>query len=237
MITLTKGQPMISNTSYLVYDDSGEYLETDLVKVCHIDSQNLPIASYQAFYINNGYDYLSEQTSVKNFKIGYEDPIMVDYDILGFHKKRTIVFGELIKIEYYESYDGNTYSNLIVEETREFTRDVNTGLVQHRTQSSKWYLTDGTIGLIKNTIKYYSLEEAIQEGIDRRTNVIAKTKSSVLVQIGQAYSFDLLTSVKSEIQYFYDGHTQPLRDAITASSKLYLNSTIKDGIIENLRLS
>ncbi len=237
MITLTKGQPMISNTSYLVYDDSGEYIETDLIKVCHINDQNLPIASYQAFYINNGYDYLSEPTSIKKFKIGYEDPIVVDYDILGFHKKRTILFGELVKIEYYESYDGNTYSNLIVEETREFTRDVNTGLVQHRTQSSKWYLTDGTIGLIKNTIKYYSLEEAIQEGIDRRTNVISKTKSYVLVNIGQLPSFDLLTSVKNEVQLFIDGHTQPLRDAIINSTKPYLNQTIKDGIIESLRLN
>ncbi len=236
MITLIKGQPIIGNEDYLVFD-SGDYNETDLVQVCHIDNQNTAIASYQAFFIKNGYDYLQESSSSKSFKIGYEDPIVVDYDIMGFHKKRTIVFGELIKVEYYESYDGNTYSNLIVEETREFTRDVNTGLVQHRTQSSKWYLTDNTVGLIKNTIKYYTLEEAIQEGIDRRSNVIAKAKSYVLVQIGQSYSFDLLTSVKNEIQYFYDGHTQPLRDAINISSKPYLNQTIKDGIIESLILN
>ena len=82
-----------------------------------------------------------------------------------------------------------------------------------------------------------TLEESIQEGIDRRSNVIAKAKSYVLVQIGQSYSFDLLTSVKNEIQYFYDGHTQPLRDAINISSKPYLNQTIKDGIIESLRLN
>ena len=58
-----------------------------------------------------------------------------------------------------------------------------------------------------------------------------------MVQIGQSYSFDLLTSVKNEIQYFYDGHTQPLRDAINISSKPYLNQTIKDGIIESLILN
>ncbi len=236
MITLIKGQPIIGNEDYLVFD-SGDYNETDLVQVCHVDDQNVAISMYQAFFIKNGYDYLQEPSSPKSFKIGHEDPTIIDYDIMGFHKKRTIVFGELIKVEYYESYDGNNYSNLIVEETREFTRDVNTGLVQHRTQSSKWYLTDNTVGLIKNTIKYYTLEESIQEGIDRRSNVIAKAKSYVLVKIGQSYSFDLLTSVKNEIQYFYDGHTQPLRDAINISSKPYLNQTIKDGIIESLRLN
>lgn len=236
MITLIKGQPIIGNENYLVFD-SGDYNDTDLVQVCHIDNQNVAIAMYQAFFIKNGYDYLSEPSSPKSFKIGHEDPTIIDYDILGFHKKRTIVFGELVKVEYFEQYDGNTYSNLIVEETREYTRDINTGLVQHRNQSSKWYLIDGNIGLIKNTTKYYTLEESIQEGIDRRTNVIAKAKSYVLVNIGQLPSFDLLTSVKNEIQLFIDGYTQPLRDAITNSTKPYLNQTIKDGIIESLRLN
>jgi len=236
MIKLIKGQPIIGNENYLVFD-SGDYNDTDLVKVCHVDNQGVAIASYQAFYIKNGYDCLSESSLSKSFKIGHEDPTIIDYDILGFHKKRTIIFGELVKVEYYEFYDGVDYSNLIVEETREYTRDINTGLVQHRNQSSKWYLTDDKVGLTKNTIKYYTLEEAIQEGIDRRTNVIAKAKSYVLVNIGQLPSFDLLTSVKNEIQLFIDGYTQPLRDAITNSTKPYLNQTIKDGIIESLRLN
>jgi hypothetical protein len=235
MITLIKGQSILGNENYLVFD-SGDYNETDLVQVCHVDNQNVAIASYQAFYIKNGYDYLSEPTSPKSFKIGYEDPTIIDYDILGFQKKRTIIFGELVKVQYYEFYDGIDYSNLIVEETRQYTRDMN-GLVQHRNQTSKWYLSDDSIGLTKNTIKYYTLEEAIQEGIDRRSNVLSKAKAYVITNIGQAYSFDLLTSVKGEIQYFSDGYTQPLRDAIINSSKPYLNQSIKDGIIESLRLN
>lgn len=235
MITLIKGQSIIGNEHYLVFD-SGDYNETDLVQVCHVDNQSTAIASYQAFFIKNGYDYLQESSSPKAFKIGYEDPTIIDYDIMGFHKKRTIVFGELSKVEYYEFYDGVDYSNLILEETRVYTRDAN-GLVQYRNQTSKWYLVDDTIGLIKNTVKYYTLEEAVQEGIDRRSNVISKAKAYVITNIGQAYSFDLLTSVKTEIQYFLDGYTQPLRDAVINSSKLYLNQSIKDGIIECLRLN
>ena len=175
---------------------------------------------------------------LKKFKINdsFEDPSNLDYDILGFHKKRTITFGELRLTQYYRNYDGVTHSDLIVEETRDYTRDVN-GLVQHRVQQSKWYLKNGSIGETKTTTKYYTLPEAIQEGLDRRGNIISQTKAYVLSQIGQLYSFDLLTSVKNEIQLFLDGYTQPLRDAITNSTKPYLNQTIKDGIIENLRLS
>lgn len=227
MITLLKGQPILNNTQLLVFE-SGVYNETDLVQVCHVNDQNTPISSYQSFYILNGYNYDNDSVDTnKNFKIGYNNPEIIDYDIMGFHKKRTITFGELVKVEYYKNYDGLSYSDIIVEEIREFTRDQNTGLVQYRNQSSRWYLSDDTIGFIKNTTKYYSLEEAIQEGIDRRTNVIAKAKSYVLVNIGQSYSFDLLTSVKSEIQLFIDGYTQPLRDSINNNTKQYLNQSIK----------
>lgn len=234
MITLTTNQPMLNNSSYLVCN-GGNYNETDLVEVCHIDNQNLPIASYQAFYILNGYDYLSEESTPKNFKIGYDNPTIIDYDILGFHKKRTITFGELRKVEYFKSYVNGVYSDLVVEETRDYFRDSN-GLVSYRNLSSKWYLTDDSIGLIKNSVKYYSLTEAIDEGITRRGNVIAQTKSFVLTTIGQLYSFDLLTDVKSQIDLYISGYTQPLRDAINASVKPYLNSEIKANIIENLRM-
>lgn len=226
---------MFNNTSYIVYD-GGDYNESDLVQVCHVGNQELPIASYQAYYIINGYDYLSEVISPKEFKIGYEDPIIIDYDIMGFHKKRTIIFGELRKIEYYKSYENDVYSDIVVDETRDYIRDDN-GLVQYRNLVSRWYLSDETVGKTKSSTKYYSLTESIQEGIERRSNVISLTKSYVLVNLGQLYSFDLLSSVKNEIQLFLDGYTQPLRDAITSSSKPYLNQNTKNGIIENLRLS
>lgn len=226
---------MINNVSYAVYE-SGDYNESDLVQVCHVSNQELPLASYQAYYIINGYDYLSETTLSKDFKIGYDDPIIIDYDIMGFHKKRTIIFGELRKTEYYKTYENGVYSDIIVDETRDYIRDDN-GLVQYRNLVSRWYLSDDSVGKTKSSIKYYSLTESIQEGIERRSNVISLTKAYVLVNLGQSYSFDLLSSVKSEIQLFLDGYTQPLRDSISSSSKLYLDHNTKIGIIENLRLS
>ncbi len=235
MIILEKGQSLLNNTSFVVYN-SGNYNENDLVEVCHINNTELPIASYQAFFIQNGYDYISGEKGDKKYKIGYLDPIFIDYDILGFHKKRTILFGELIKVEYYEIYDGQNYSNLILDETRNYTRN-DDGLVLFRNQTTTWYLEDSSVGLVKNTIKYYTLEESIQEGIERRTNIISKAKSYVLVNIGQLYSFDLLSSVKNEIQLFIEGYTQPLRDSITNSTKPYLNDLLKNSIIDCLRLN
>lgn len=166
--------------------------------------------------------------SKPKFKINesYSSPENIDYDILGFHKKRTIILGELVKVEYYRHYDGVTYSDLILEETRAYTRDSN-GLATHRNLNVKWYLKDGTIGVEKDTIKYYSPSEAIDEGMTRRGNIVGMAKLYVLSQVGLANGQDFLGSVNSEATLFVNGSTQPLRDAVTASTKPYMTPTIK----------
>jgi len=50
----------------------------------------------------------------------------------------------------------------------------------------------------------------------------------------QYYAFDLLTSVKIEMDYFTQGYTQPLRDAVSASTKPYMTVGIKEAVIEEL---
>ena len=50
----------------------------------------------------------------------------------------------------------------------------------------------------------------------------------------QTYSFDLLTSVRTQMDYFTQGYTQPLRDAVSASTKAYLTTGIKEAVIEQL---
>jgi hypothetical protein len=165
-----------------------------------------------------------------------DDPTSIDYDIIGLHKNRTIVFGELINVKYYQDYDGFTYSGLVIEESRVFIRNSD-GVATRRDMNIKWYLNNGDIGLEKNTIKYYSLVEGIDEGVTRRTNIIDNAKVACLLNLGRDYSFDLLTSVKAQIGLFIDGYMTPLTAAIQASTKPYLNQTIKDAVIESLRIS
>lgn len=170
----------------------------------------------------------------KKFKIhnSYDSPQMLDYDILGFHKKRVIVAGELRTVEYYENYDGTTYTGLIVRESRNYTRNV-LGLVISRTLFVEWFLNDGTLGTTISTSKYYSAVEAIDEGIDRRKNIISDAKIYCLNTLGQAYAFDLLISLKVYIDIYTDGYHDPLINAVNASTKPYLTSAMKT-IITNI---
>jgi hypothetical protein len=202
-----------------------------------------PLNAQQEQELNNyiaNYNYNSNYNNLLHFKINdsFDSPANLDYDIYGLHKKRTITFGELRRTDYYRNYNTNSqvYSDLVVEELRDYTRDVN-GLVQFRTQTTNWFLKNGDVGATKVTTKYYTLPEAIHEGVERRSNVIAQAKAYTLANIGQLYSFDLLTGIKNEIQLFLDGYTQPLRDAVSANTKPYLTTQVKEGIIENLRMS
>lgn len=167
----------------------------------------------------------------KKFKLNdsYRSPENLDYDIRGFHKKRTIVKGELLIVEYYRNFDGTTYSDLIVQETRTYNRN-GIGLVQTRNLNIKWYLKDNSIGCEKNTIKYYTSSEAIDEGIIRRKNIFADAKTHLLETIGQTYAFDFLLSVKTQMDYYIEGYKQPLIDAVNNSTKTYMAAPIKSAV-------
>lgn len=192
-------------------------------------------------------DYVYDPTynNLKKFKINnsFDSPSLIDYDIMGFNKKRVFVSGELREVSYYNNYDysANTYSDLVVLETRSYVRD-EIGIATRRDLTSTWYLNDGSTGLTTSYSKYYSPEEGIQEGMDRRSNMIAFAKTTLLSDLkaiygeptNQNYSFDLLTSVKTQMEYFTQGYTQPLRDAVSASTKPYMDVATKLDVIRQL---
>jgi hypothetical protein len=158
---------------------------------------------------------------------GYDDPQYVDFEIYGLDKVKNIIKGELQNVQYLK--DGI----LAVDENRVYHRNLY-GVVTHKTTTINWLKYGGTIAITKTWDKYYTPEDAIQEGIDRRTNIINEVKFYLLEQLGQQYSFDLLLSVKTEIQYYVDGYREPLIAKVQASTKPYLSLIIKDAIVEKL---
>ena len=214
----------------------GDYVDTDLVLIYTNDINN-PIAQYQAYYVKYEIDYPQEPYTTSNYKLtnSQENPVHIDYDVYGLHKQRNIVAGELILVNYYRNYDSisEMYSDLILKEHREYYRDVNE-MVKHRIQTTEWIMTDESVGLTNITTKYYTQKEAIQEGIDRRTNVIDDAKVYCVNTLGLNYSFDLLNSVSTFVNLFKEGYTQPLRDAISASTKGYLTTQLKEDIVNIL---
>jgi len=170
------------------------------------------------------YDYISDGTTI----ISADPPTDVDYDILGLFKKRTIVKGELTKVEYYGEYNstGQTYSRLVVSEDRVYKR-INQ-MANRREMKIKWYLSDGSVGYEKDTLKYYSNTEAMVELDTRRSNIISELKINTVGLImmcsgvtsiqAQAIGKPLLSTYSAEITKYVQGYEQELRDAIANDS-------------------
>jgi hypothetical protein len=191
------------------------------------------------------YIYNPDYNYSRFFKINNstDNPSLIDYDIMGFNKKRVFISGELREVSYYNNYDysANTYSDLVVLENRTYVRN-EIGIATRRDLTSTWYLNDGSTGLTTSYSKYYTPEEGIQEGMDRRNNMVAFAKTTLLSDLkviygepaNQNYAFDLLTSVKIQMDYFTQGYTQPLRDAVSASTKPYMDVATKLDVIRQL---
>ncbi len=178
-----------------------------------------------------------------------DELLIIDYDILGLHKQRTITKGELREINYYRNYDQVNYTDLVIKENRRYVRNPATGLLVYRLLDIYWYNTNNEIGFsIQNRAKHYTFQESREEMKIRRTNIIADAEKYLLylliqnavtelgVEQGQPAGFiqslEFLGSVKFEKDYYIDGIGQPLENAISNATQTYMTQTIKDAILD-----
>lgn len=218
------------STSNTVADYSGFTTGDDFIEVYGtslIDEVGLDAI------INN---HVATPSPVYKLTESLDDPRNLDYDIYGLHKKKTIVAGELVLVEYYKNYNGTDYSDLVVSETRNYVRNAY-GLVTYRTQVSYWYLTNDTIGCTKTTTKYYNVQESMEEAETRRRNLLSDAKLYTASQVGLTNALDLMTSVNAEISLYIQGEQTALITAINNSTKEYLTQEIKDTLVYLLTLN
>jgi hypothetical protein len=167
------------------------------------------------------YDRIGDGNIIQNDS----PPIDVDYDIMGYAKKRTFNQGELVKVEYFENFipSSNTYSVKVVEEDRIYYR-INQ-MLNSRAMVIKWFLNDGSIGYTKTTNKSYTTLEAIQAGETRRANVISDLKINVIGLImsmqqgvtsiqAQMTGAPFLNTYALQISKYIQGFEQDIKDAI-----------------------
>ncbi|NJO64324.1 MAG: hypothetical protein HC836_41010 [Richelia sp. RM2_1_2] len=182
------------------------------------------------------YDYI-DYSNYANDINAKKPPINLDYDIIGLHKKRYLVKGELVKVEYYGEYNpvNKQYSKLVVSEDRIYYRE--NQMAHKREMTIKWYLNDGSVGFSKDTLKYYSTTEAMSELDTRRSNIISELKINTVGLImmcsgvtsiqAQVIGKPLLSSYSTQISKYVQGYEQELRDSIANDNIYqYLNCVI-----------
>ena len=182
---------------------------------------------------------------LEGLELQYEPPVLspddlakIDYDLRGYHKKRTFNIGELRVIEYYRNFDifTDTYSDLIIREERKYLRDTNTGLAYAREMNIHWYLNTDEVGYsILNRMKYYSMAESMQEVRDRRTNLFTDAEKYILFELSQIYTSNevmqkavyLKASLQNEKYMYIEGVAEPLI-AFLAQENNVINEVFTD---------
>jgi hypothetical protein len=156
----------------------------------------------------------------------------MDYDLRGYHKKRTFVYGELKVVEYYKYYSmlSNTYTGLVVREERKYVRDTRTGLCYARQMDIYWYLNDGSVGhSILSRMKFLSFSESMQELRDRRTNLFSDAESAMLYLLNESFpeaattmrkAVELKQAIKKEKDLYIDGVAENILTLIAASNNI-----------------
>lgn len=149
---------------------------------------------------------------------------------------------------------GQTGTTPVVKENFVYTRDADE-LAESRTMDITWYRKDGVEHLDKkNRLKYYTPEQAIQEGIRRRHNIVeymqlpivgmiaqfTPTTVSNAIDLGAAFIDEYTTQIDT---YILTPRTNSFQDAVTndpATTHTWLTldvgggTTIRDYILDQL---
>lgn len=131
------------------------------------------------------YTYTKAEATQKHFhNINYTGKDLT----LNLIPKRTIVQGEVQKVEWYSEIDGAlNVSNKVLDVDIVYTRDV-TGFAIYRVVTRTWYNNDGIENDEKKiTVKYYAVNpsESIDEGIKRRSLIIKELQRPILASMLQ----------------------------------------------------
>lgn len=158
-------------------------------------------------------------------------PELIDFNYLSFHKKKTTSKGMLSRCEYYEFFDGENYSNLIVDVTYDYI--FQNGIYVGSTTTVNWINTEEEVGHQSVTYKNFTDWEKVDFGMTKRTNILSVAKLYVFQTVGLVNATDLLLSVGSEIELYVNGSNPAvLTDEVNAlvGQKPYLTQPIANAI-------
>jgi hypothetical protein len=165
-------------------------------------------------YINDTvYHDLSKPPKEHDFIVGLS---------IKMHEKVTMVKGEVQKKEHYANFDGTTYSDLIVVEDIVYNRNA-LGFAVSRTTTRKWICEDQSVHPdTKISLKYYSANDQIEEGITRRGNLIKSIQQPVMGLIAFAWyqnPYAVNTAVILEGRKFLLEYQQEFNAFVNESNK------------------
>jgi hypothetical protein len=124
------------------------------------------------------YDYLNQIP--KDKKTPPHDVDFLTGLTVKLHRKQTMVKGEVQVEQYFLNFNGTSYSDEVVKETHSFARDV-FGFAKYRSTTVEWFLKCNKVAPNKKIwVKHYDMLQSIEEGIQRRGNIVKFLQPKIL---------------------------------------------------------
>jgi len=160
----------------------------------------------------------------------------IDYRIQGYHKKKTNdSFGDRAIIEYYATFTAGVYSDLKVKETRSYTRQAVTGILETVTVDIEWMSGDGvTPRATKQVVKHLDLDDGLKGNQKARGRLLNKAKGAAIQLIGMEAGKAFMRTLGDEVSLYREGDYQPLIDGINTSAQ---TQEFKDTLVAILDIS
>jgi hypothetical protein len=132
---------------------------------------------------------------------------LINYRHIGLFKKTIQDKGLDVKTEFYQYYDNNVYSNLVVEEV--YTYIEQNPLYLGITTQVNWYDLNDVVAETQSFTYMFLPNEIIEFGIKKRSNVLSNAKLYAFQQLG-ANAYTLLDNCAVEMSIYVQGNTPPL---------------------------
>lgn len=164
------------------------------------------------------------------------DVTQEDFRLKGYHKVMTEnANGDAYIIEYFADYNGGTPQRLKVRETRSYTRNAVTGIVETINVNIEWLSGDGvTVRATKNFDKHLDVYRGMAKNEKARVRLLNKAKGAAIQLIGLEAGKTFMRDFSNEMTLYVAGDRIPLIDGINASAQ---SQTFKDTLVGILDVS
>lgn len=157
-----------------------------------------------------------------------------NYKIKGYHKVMTQnLLGDAHIIEYFEDYNSGSPTGLRVRETRTYTRNEVTGVLEKIDVLIEWMSGDGvTPRATKTLIKHVDMDRGMAKNEKARKRLLNKAKGAAIQLIGMEAGKTFMRNFGNEMNLYVEGDRQPLIDGINNSGETQIFKDTLVGILD-----
>lgn len=158
-----------------------------------------------------------------------EPPQHLDYRVAvssRLYTRNQFMFGELVRVDYYGRYDGETFSDLVISETHTYVRDAENYALR-RDIIITWHRNDGTPHPeTKVRTKFYDQKGQVRELKRRRENIIDWLRGALVGTPLEPYIRDFLERLTFPVTDYIQTGSDMLRQAVIDAPEGWLDQKI-----------